>query len=146
MTRHVDQAGIKGIHSAKITILTCTNSVASRVSEESSPLDIFNTPGRTLDLYRSHFPSTSPHANTLAILDLPIEGSFCEWNQESFPIRLLPNKFSKFIHNTVYHSFIHGNICSIVSLDRTHLLMALGVCEQYGCQCHPQQWCLVDYS
>lgn len=36
--QHVDQAGIKGIHSAKITILTCTNSVASRVSEESSPL------------------------------------------------------------------------------------------------------------
>lgn len=96
-----------------------------------------------MDLYRSHFPSTSPHANTLAILDLPIEGSFCEWSQESFCIRLLPDKFSKFIHDTAYHSFIHGNICSIVSLDRTHLLMALGVCEQYGCQCHPQQWCLV---
>lgn len=36
--QHVDQAGIKDIHSAKITILTCTNSVASRVSEESSSL------------------------------------------------------------------------------------------------------------
>lgn len=36
--QHVDQAGVKGIHSAKITILTCTNSVASRVSEESSSL------------------------------------------------------------------------------------------------------------
>lgn len=111
----------KGIHPEKLAILTGTNSVASSVAE-SSPLIIpghFQHPRKNSGLQgvTSLPPLPMPTLQQQCVfLDLPMVGRSCEWNHESFCIRLSPEKSSKFIHHPPYSAK-----CSIVSVDHTHL-------------------------